>query len=589
MKLWVLLAGLCLPVFCWSQNILSGPIVGGVTANAASVYLQTNLPATIEVEIASDTSFQTSSRFQQTTNEPFGNAVIIPVQKLEPLTTYFYRIRINDSLQTGCYQFQTFPAKETNGNFTFTVGACQMRGKDPFSEPIFNVMLKHKPQLFLEVGDWGYPDTTDLLPDKNTFFPSNLSYLLKYYQKRYSIKEMKALFHSTPVDYVYDDHDFMNDNSSRNSCSYYHFDGPGDVKEIPNPPGARRNAINGYYHCFPHYQLPDTSEGIYHSFRAGNCEFFVLDNRSARSSNLDALVKKGKKYYYRNVPQHTMLGEKQKQWFLNAIKSSDAHWKFVVSGVNFNHSFRSMITMLEEKKKPLYNFIIKKVYTKRILTSLVDTWAGFQQEHDEILQFCRENNIQNVVMLSGDSHLACLEDGAMGALPEMSCGSLSGFFNLQPKFYNYERFNNWNVYMQGMYNKDYHLAFGKSEVFGADSVRLSVWSSEGKVMGSMTIASGFLPAPTAILQNKLKPHRDLHFQVAEANLAYLHLNVKGKTGLFSKLKWEIWNEAGKQVATVPVQLKKNKQQIEIQNLPKGNYFVRIQGKDGYFSRRFQKV
>ncbi|MCS7073393.1 MAG: hypothetical protein NZ108_02890, partial [Bacteroidia bacterium] len=172
MKSWIILISLFCPLICFSQKIISGPIVGGVTTNQARVYVQTLVPSTIEIEIGSDTTFQTITNFRQATDENFGNSTIISLTGLEASTTYYYRIRVNDSLQAGVYSFQTFPKADRNGNFMFTVGACQMRGKNPISEPIFQIICQHKPQLFLEVGDWGYPDTTDNIPKNNSFFPA---------------------------------------------------------------------------------------------------------------------------------------------------------------------------------------------------------------------------------------------------------------------------------------------------------------------------------------------------------------------------------------------------------------------------------
>ena len=47
----------------------------------------------------------------------------------------------------------------------------------------------------------------------------------------------------------------------------------------PVPPGAVQNVFKGYYEYFPHYPPADSLNGMYHSYRYGNCEVFFLDAR----------------------------------------------------------------------------------------------------------------------------------------------------------------------------------------------------------------------------------------------------------------------------------------------------------------------
>jgi len=64
---------------------------------------------------------------------------------------------------------------------------------------------------------------------------------------------------------------------------------------------------------------------LYSKFRVGNTDFFLLDTRSQRTlhdkSNLAD-------------PETSMIGEEQKQWLFEQLRSSDADFVFIISSVN---------------------------------------------------------------------------------------------------------------------------------------------------------------------------------------------------------------------------------------------------------------
>jgi alkaline phosphatase D len=75
-------------------------------------------------------------------------------------------------------------------------------------------------------------------------------------------------------------------------------------------------------------------------------------------------------------PARTMLGPVQKEWFKQALLHSTARFKFVLSGL------------------PIQQYWALPY----------DRWEGYAAERNEILQFIRDNGIQNVVFLATDNH-----------------------------------------------------------------------------------------------------------------------------------------------------------------------------------------
>jgi alkaline phosphatase D len=91
----------------------------------------------------------------------------------------------------------------------------------------------------------------------------------------------------------------------------------------------------------------------------------------------------------KNNPPGTILGEKQKEWFKNTLKASEATWKVIGSSV-------PMMPM----RMDLQN--IDPNGEEVIFTT--DTWEGYLKEREEILNYVKSQGITNFISLSGDNH-----------------------------------------------------------------------------------------------------------------------------------------------------------------------------------------
>ena len=91
----------------------------------------------------------------------------------------------------------------------------------------------------------------------------------------------------------------------------------------------------------------------------------------------------------KDAPSGTMLGEKQKEWFKNALKSSSATWKVIGSSV-------PMVPM----RMDLQN--VDPDGQEVIFTT--DTWEGYLNEREELLSFIKNEDVVNVISLAGDNH-----------------------------------------------------------------------------------------------------------------------------------------------------------------------------------------
>jgi alkaline phosphatase D len=130
----------------------------------------------------------------------------------------------------------------------------------------------------------------------------------------------------------------------------------------------------------------------YRSFKWGKTlEMFMLDCRAERVPDS------------RSGSDPIYISKKQMEWFKNALLESTSHFKVVANSVPIAHY------------GGLWDFAVN------------DRWEGYEAQRTEILNFIVNNDIKNVVWLSGDFHTGSVApvddpDGAWGKMWEINMG-----------------------------------------------------------------------------------------------------------------------------------------------------------------------
>ena len=122
----------------------------------------------------------------------------------------------------------------------------------------------------------------------------------------------------------------------------------------------------------------------------------------------------------RNDPAVSLLGNRQKQWFKNALAGSQAIWK-VWANAEPVMGFRFDADRINPEAGSGFLW--------------TDSWDGFPNEREELMRFIRENGIANVVSLSGDrhAHYAGLvaenyeAEAPRYVIPDFTCTAISAF------------------------------------------------------------------------------------------------------------------------------------------------------------------
>jgi phosphodiesterase/alkaline phosphatase D-like protein len=263
--------------------------------------------------------------------------VSLAVSGLAPATDYDYVVEIDgvpDEVRAG--QVRTFP--DGAASFTVAVAACANSGSNGV---VFDTIRDLEPDLYVMTGDLHYRNIPD--DDPSRFRAA--------FAEVHGQPAQSALYRSTPIAYIWDDHDYGPNDSDASSQS-------------------RPAAWSSYRSHVPHYELPSGDEGpIFQAFTLGRVRFVMTDTRSMMRPDDDV-----------------MLGAEQLDWLLEEfLTARDTHAMTVwVSSAPW-------IGAADRASQ---------------------TWAGFAEERDRIGAFLEEHEITNLVMLAGDAHMVAIDDGS---------------------------------------------------------------------------------------------------------------------------------------------------------------------------------
>ena len=185
--------------------------------------------------------------------------------------------------------------------------------------------------------------------------------LVDLYSHGRAVDRLVPLLRSTPHLATWDDHDFAFNDSDRH-----------------NPVRAQALQVFKAFWANPSYGEPD-NPGVYFRQSYGGVDFFVIDGRSYRDRTKLA-----------DTPAKTMLGERQKAWLMRELKASTAPFKVLACGSGWSSAENE---------------------------SGGDSWAVYRSERDELFDFIRDEGIEGVVCISGDTHM-----GELNCIPRSEQG-----------------------------------------------------------------------------------------------------------------------------------------------------------------------
>lgn len=334
-----------------------------------------------------------------------GHSVHVAVDRLAPDRWYWYQFESGrDVSPVG--RTRTFPAPDSKPRLMqFAFVSCQ------HWESGFYTAWEHLAQEDLDfvvhLGDYIYEDGTSSGGVRQHAPVSEIMTLDDYrnrhaqYRSDANLQSAHALF---PFIVTWDDHEVENNYAGDVSESN------GDADPTNNVPAAefrarRARAYQAYFEHMPldpRLRLKDASAQLFRRFDWGHlAQFHVLDTRQFRSDQPcggakdllapagdDLVISCGEEFN----PSATMTGAAQEKWLLNGLRHSKSRWNVIAQQVMMTAvDFGPGVARFDPRLAGLQ-------------VRNVDAWDGYVAARNRLLGSVLDEEIANLIVLSGDIH-----------------------------------------------------------------------------------------------------------------------------------------------------------------------------------------
>jgi phosphodiesterase/alkaline phosphatase D-like protein len=327
-----------------------GPVLwvwsGGVTPRSAVI--KARLRAGVEgayLLIGERPDLSDAKRVEPEGPVPAHRIATFRVGGLTPDRPYAYAVSTASSRDPRPASFRTFP--EGPASFTFAFGSCASTGS---RSVLFDTVRRKVPLFLLHMGDFHYRNIRRNEPER---FHAAFDAVL-------ASPAQAALYRSTSIVYVWDDHDYGPDDSDRTSP-------------------ARAAAQTVYRAAVPHFPLELGSAEIgriSQAFTVGRVRVIVTDTRSERAPKFDP-----------DTDDKTMLGADQLAWLEGELAAA-------------------------AKAHPLVIWVSTVPWITKVDARLGHGWEPYHRERTRLADTIKRLGlVSRLIMVSGDAHMAAIDDG----------------------------------------------------------------------------------------------------------------------------------------------------------------------------------
>ena len=340
--------------------------------------------------VATDTAFQnmvTSCSF--TAEETSDFTVNIDISGLNAGSVYYYYFRaLNANSLIG--RAKTCPTGNVE-RLKFAVVSCSN-----YEGGYFNaydaISRRNDIDAVIHLGDYIYEygsGTYGINIPGRINEPSNEILTLADYRTRYSLyrldPDLIRLHQQQTMINIWDDHESAN--NSWKDGAQNHNAGEGDWEV--------RKAISKqvYFEWMP--IRPNPEKQVYRSLSYGPmCDLILLDTR------LEGRVQSPPHFDTPDDPARQMISQTQYDWFMDKLKNSQAKWKVIGNQVlfsTFNVGFAAGFTDFMPDPSNIDSI-------RQVEDAFIDDWESHVTQRDAIIDSLQNGNIDNVVIITGDSH-----------------------------------------------------------------------------------------------------------------------------------------------------------------------------------------
>ncbi len=320
-----------------------------------------------------------------TTNADRDWTVKVDVDGLAAGTTYYYRFSYDNN---NSYTGRTRTAAATDDHVRFGVVSCSNYQAGYFNV-YRNLSLRADLDAIIHLGDYiyeyeegGYGWDTLLMRGHD---PDHEILTLMDYRTRYGFykldPDLQAAHQQHAFVMIWDDHESAND-AWVDGAQNHDPDTEGSWED------RKAVAKQAYFEWNPIRDYAD--QKIYRTLDYGSLANLIL--LDTRLEGRDEQVTSSSDPEYSN-PDRTLLGAEQLQWFKDELTTNTSTWSIVANQVIFAAIDIGTLISIEGAE-----------------TAFLDVWDGYPAERDSLIAFVRDNNLDNVVILTGDFHTALAYD-----------------------------------------------------------------------------------------------------------------------------------------------------------------------------------
>lgn len=330
----------------------------------------------VQCEVSKDPNFlQLVAQEYQIPLADNGYSVKFAIGSLAEAEIYYYRfIYGNDTSRVG----RAKTCCEDCNTISFAVVSCSNYEWGYFNA-YGRIARMENIDFVVHLGDYIYEHGPGVYGNKELprkHLPRKEIVLLEDYRSRYAQYRLDPNLQDLHAAYsfitVWDDHEIANDAYKDGAQNHQAEEGEWDER--------KNTARKVYFEWLP--VTENTNQSIQRKFVFGKlASLYLLDER------LEARTEQGKGDDNAN---RTMLGDTQRTWFSNEVlRDSSTVWKIWGNQVIFN-PVQSPSAVVKALKYKTNN----------------DMWDGYSEERKQILQHWAQNQINNVVILTGDAHFS---------------------------------------------------------------------------------------------------------------------------------------------------------------------------------------
>ncbi len=329
-------------------RLMQGPMLGAVTPTEISVWIRTSGPFGCILEVDKNHNFSHPRQSEMTMTSKHNDYCAV-LQIGDLQPGTRYYYRVLVNGKVDDYQQNRAPLTAHTAPAEGTAGSFRIA---------FGTCARFQrdriQKIWGVIGDWN-PDLFFWLGDNIYGDTLDSDILAEEYRRQRDLPHILSFLANVPQLSIWDDHDYGTNNSDRT-----------------NPIKEDALEVFKLYWPNPSYGLPEVP-GVFFKYSYGGVDFFFLDDRYYRDPNSEP-----------DHPEKTHLGKAQKEWLQNELLASTSPFKVILSGGGWS------------KAKGAGG----------------DSWASYLHERNALFDFIRDQEIEGVVLVSGDTHV-----GELNAIP----------------------------------------------------------------------------------------------------------------------------------------------------------------------------